>query len=113
MGELFPLEHVLAVLEEYARKVTENYQMRLLDDDRWASGKLIDSVRCQVVTRTGGWDVTLTLKDYWKYVEYGTRPHWPPREAILRWIRMKPVIPIFTAVSPTFMGFSCAMPAAA
>lgn len=93
MGELFPLENVLAVLEEYAREVTESYRARLLADDRRASGELIDSVTCQVVTRTGGWDVTLTLRDYWKYVEYGTRPHWPPREAILRWIRMKPVIP--------------------
>lgn len=93
MGDLFPLDNILSVLEEYAREVPSEYRSRLLSDDRRASGELINSVRCQVVTRSGGWDVTLTLADYWKYTEYGTRPHWPPREAILRWIRVKPVIP--------------------
>ena len=37
--------------------------------------------------------VTLMLQEYWKYVENGTRPHWPPRKPIEDWIRVKPVVP--------------------
>ena len=38
-------------------------------------------------------EVQLTLQDYWKYIEDGTRPHFPPLDRILEWIRVKPVIP--------------------
>ena len=44
-------------------------------------------------TDQGAYLVTITLADYWKYVEDDTKPHWPPVSAILEWIRVKPVIP--------------------
>ena len=37
--------------------------------------------------------ISLNLQDYWKYVEDGTRPHFPPIEDILQWIKVKPVLP--------------------
>ena len=33
------------------------------------------------------------MADYWKFVEEDTKPHWPPLDAILSWIRVKPIIP--------------------
>ena len=52
-----------------------------------------DSVRCVVEAGVSSYEVVLSLEEYWKYVEYGTRPHWPPVSAILRWVQVKPVIP--------------------
>jgi hypothetical protein len=39
------------------------------------------------------WEVTMTLNDYWKYIENDTKPHWPPFNKILEWVQIKPVIP--------------------
>jgi hypothetical protein len=35
----------------------------------------------------------MRLMDYWRYIEMDTVPHWPPRDAILKWIQVKPVLP--------------------
>ena len=67
--------------------------MHLVEADRLASENLINSVETQVETDQGTYLVTITLADYWKYVEDDTKPHWPPVSAILEWIRVKPVIP--------------------
>lgn len=80
------------VLQDFAKDFEENYKDTLRQHGRIASGDLINSVKTKVNTGTGYYEVTVTLKDYWKYVENGTRPHWPPRDAILRWIQIKPVI---------------------
>ena len=53
---------------------------------------LIDNVSTEVVNDTQGVvSVNLRLADYWKYVEYDTRPHWAPSGALLAWIKAKPI----------------------
>ena len=42
---------------------------------------------------TNVYAVDISLLEYWKYIENGTRPHFPPVSAIREWIRVKPVIP--------------------
>jgi hypothetical protein len=37
--------------------------------------------------------ISFDLDAYWKYVEYGTKPHFPPIRAIEDWIRIKKIIP--------------------
>jgi len=37
--------------------------------------------------------ISLELEEYWKYLENGTKPHWPPVNKILEWIKVKPVLP--------------------
>lgn len=81
------------VLQDFAKDFEENYKDTLRQHGRVASGDLINSVKTKVNTGTGYYEVTVTLKDYWKYVENGTRPHWPPRDAILRWIQIKHITP--------------------
>ena len=81
------------VLQDFAKDFEENYKDTLRQHGRVASGDLINSVKTKVNTGTGYYEVTVTLKDYWKYVENGTRPHWPPRDAILRWIQIKHIAP--------------------
>lgn len=89
----FIFANVEEVLFRLAEDLRENYKDALLQSDRVASRKLYQSVRTQVVFGLNSWDVQMSLEDYWKYVENDTRPHWPPRDKILQWIQIKPVIP--------------------
>ena len=93
MAGLLNLEKTLQVLESYAVEFRNMYQDNLIRSDRIASGELLNSVEARVEAHGTVYEVQLLLEDYWKYVEDDTRPHWPPRDAILRWIRMKPVLP--------------------
>lgn len=90
---LLTLTHTEAVLKEYAAAAEDLYKDNLLADGRVATGELIDSIHAEVVTADRIVAVDLHLADYWKYVEFGTAPHWPPPGALLRWIEAKPVIP--------------------
>lgn len=82
-----------AVLQEYIEELKIEYENNLLDSDRVASWDLINNI--EIVTSFEGYDywVGFNLKDYWKYVEYGTKPHFPPVDALLKWIKIKPVLP--------------------
>lgn len=102
--ELINLENVMNTLEAYAQKVRNLYQDKLIQDDKIASGKLLNSVEYQVVNNGVAYEVQLRLEDYWKYVEYGvqgekntTSPFknagWKAYPFILKWISVKPVIP--------------------
>ena len=90
---LFNPDELMAVLEDLARDVREGYISQLEKHDRRATGNLIDSVYTTIEVNGSRYIVWLHLADYWKYVENGTRPHWPPPSAILKWIEAKPVIP--------------------
>lgn len=93
MADLISFPELEKVLEDFARDFGEGYKEELLRNGRRASGDLINSVKTEVHAGEHSYEVTITLRDYWKYIENGTRPHWPPRDAILRWITVKPVIP--------------------
>lgn len=90
---LIRLEALQAVLGEYAEEVARYYKENLDRDDRYASGKLVQSVESRIAVNGQAYQVQLRLEDYWKYVEWDTRPHWPPTSALLKWIEVKPVIP--------------------
>lgn len=58
-----------------------------------ASNDLKNSIR-GIVQQNGKYIViSIELNEYWKFIEYGTKPHWPPPSAIKRWISVKPVLP--------------------
>lgn len=89
--------HVEAVLQSFAEAVREQYRQNLKEHDRYTTlgteTRLVDSVTAYVEAGASAYEVKLTLNDYWKYVEEGTKPHWPPPKAILKWVQIKPVIP--------------------
>lgn len=93
MNELLDTAELEAVLQELGEDVRQGYMDELLQHDRKATGTLLDSVTAIVDVQGEVYEVKLQLADYWKYVEEGTAPHWPPRKAILDWIKAKPVIP--------------------
>lgn len=90
---LFQPSRVLAILQELAKDIEENYKEHLEQHDRVASGDLLRSISTDIEVNGTTYTVWLNLADYWKYVEYDTKPHWPPKAAIDRWIFIKPVIP--------------------
>lgn len=85
--------HTEAILTEYGNKVMEMYKDKLETNNRRATGDLIDSMKVLVQHEGDYIQVSLDLASYWKYVEWDTRPHFPPISAIRDWIEAKPVVP--------------------
>lgn len=92
-NELFNTTYLQLALGQLAEDVKAGYVDQLAKHDRHASGNLMSTVRAEVEVNGTRYAAVLYLQDYWKYVEEGTEPHWPPRQAILEWIKIKPVIP--------------------
>lgn len=92
-NELFNTTYLQLALGQLAEDVKAGYVDQLAKHDRHASGNLMSTVRAEVEVNGTRYAAVLYLQDYWKYVEEGIEPHWPPRQAILDWIKIKPVIP--------------------
>lgn len=95
--ELLSFDNTRAVLEELAEEIRTNYRDHLMEEGHYTTLgselRLVDSITAKVELDGETFVGTLSMNDYWKYVEEGTAPHWPPRDAILRWVEIKPVIP--------------------
>ena len=92
--ELFRLTHLTSILAELAENVRAGYVNKLVQNGHpTTENTLASTVTAQVEVHGSTYEAVLNLQDYWKYVEEGTRPHWPPRSAILHWVIVKPVIP--------------------
>jgi hypothetical protein len=105
MAELVEFAELQQVLQDLANDIRDNYKEHLEFNDRYTrEHKLIDSVKTQVVVGDRAFEITMTLQDYWKYVEEGVQgarnmtspyrnPGWKAFPHIMRWIDIKPVIP--------------------
>ena len=86
-----------AVLKDLADEIGSNYASQLGANGHDATFTLsrsaADPSLHRVEVESDGVVVTFDLPAYWKYVENGTPPHWPPKAAIDKWIEVKPVIP--------------------
>lgn len=89
-------------LEDYMNDVARVYKAKLTSDGHKATGKLIGSIKAEVKIGATQYTGELRLEDYWKYIEFGTKPHWPPKNAILKWIHAKPILPkAINGITPT------------
>lgn len=94
MEEIIKWGNLRRVLGEIANEIRNEYQDKLIRDDKIASGHLLNSVEYEVVTDDRSITVNLSLADYYKWVEEGREPgSFPPPDAILEWIKVKPVLP--------------------
>ena len=85
MANLVDFTELQAVLQDLAKDIREGYREELERNDRYTTQRgLIDSVQTRVIAGDQEFLVTMSLNDYWKYVEEGTKPHWPPISAIAR-----------------------------
>ena len=94
MDKLIDLPHVQAVMEEMAIAIRNEYQDNLIRNDRIASGDLLNNIEYEITRGDFTYTIYVKMKDYWYYVENGRRAgKMPPIDNILRWIRVKPVLP--------------------
>ena len=100
-NELFQPSNLLRVLQDLAKDIETNYKEHLEQHDRVASGDLLRSIHTEIEVKGTTYAVVLNLADYWKFVEEDTKPHWPPKDAIDRWIFIKPVVPRGGTKPPT------------
>lgn len=88
-------EKTEAAIAAFLQDFVSTYKGLLIRDGKKASGNLINSIREYSIELSGnGIEGSIELASYWKYVEYGRKPgKWPPRDKILEWIKIKPVLP--------------------
>lgn len=87
-------DNLWRVLLDFGNEVRNAYQDNLITNNRIASGELLNNVTYKVQRKGETFLVILNLAEYWQYVENGRKPgKWPPRKAILDWIKVKPVLP--------------------
>ena len=83
------LTPLVNVVREYATEFERLTKKKLIEADKVASGALVASIKTRVEINGTIYTVWLDSKDYLKYVEYDTRPHFPPPDAMLKWVREK------------------------
>ena len=85
--------HTMKALNDFGKFIINNYKSQL-EAEQMNNGELYRTISYSVSTGTGGWVISVSLADYWKYVEYGRRPgKMPPVSAIENWINVKQIVP--------------------
>ena len=89
---------VQKVLTDFVELMRDGYKERLASEGINASGSLSNSVTANVEMDGTIFEVSLTLNEYWKYIEGGRPPtqnngNGELRRNILQWIKVKPVLP--------------------
>ena len=80
-------------LDSLMNEFQNAYASKLKATNHIASGNLANTQQHYFVFDRRYYKIYLRLEDYWKYLENGTKPHFPPVEKIAEWIRIKPVLP--------------------
>ena len=83
------LIEVRKVLTEYRIRFEELVRTKIQKKDKIASGNLLASISTKIEVDGSVYTVILNSLDYLKYLETGTKPHWPPTKPILKWIKDK------------------------
>lgn len=91
--ELINFDNLKLVLTDYINEVKREYENNLLHNNHPASWELINKIEIITDFKDRQFMVGLNLQDYWKYVELDTKPHFPPVDKLLEWIKIKPVLP--------------------
>ena len=86
-------EDIDTALDSLMNEFQNAYASNLRQSGHTASGNLAMNQNHYFVFDGRYYKIYLQLEDYWKYLENGTKPHFPPVEKIAEWIRIKPVLP--------------------
>lgn len=90
---MIQFNHLQQALKDYADAIRDQYKDNLERDNRRATGNLITSINTKVNVDGDEFSIELQLEDYWEYVEWDTRPHFPPTSKILEWVKVKRILP--------------------
>lgn len=84
--------HLERVLNEFADYFIEEARRNLDENDTNASYELYNSFETIIDVGQDYFKVSVSLADYWKYVENGRGPgRYPPIDKIREWVEVKPV----------------------
>lgn len=74
------------ILEKYSQDIMSALTKNLQEEDKIATGNLIQSIKFPVKVFGTKYVATLSMDDYWKFVEEGRKPgSFPPVDKILQW----------------------------
>ena len=83
----------LTTIQDITNTFCNELKNTLKDNNTNSSNKLSNSIK-GLVKQNGKYIViSISLEDYWKYIENGTKQHFPPIDSIKKWISVKPVLP--------------------
>lgn len=95
-------ENLQKALDVFIKDFIQTYKGLLIRDDKKASGDLLRSIKpIEIEFSNNKMSGSISLANYWKYIEYGTGPqhipdkrqqYWPRIKKILKWIEKKPVL---------------------
>ena len=87
-------KHTIQAIDEFGRLIVDNYKAEL-EACGYQDGQLYRTLSYSVSTGTGGWVISVSLENYWKYIESGRRAgaKFPPLDAIEKWINVRQIIP--------------------
>ena len=87
-------KHTMKALTEFGQKIVDNYKAEL-EACNYQDGQLYRTLSYSVSTGTGGWVISVSLEQYWKYIESGRRAgaKMPPLDVIEKWINVRRIIP--------------------
>ena len=85
--------HTMKVLTEFGQKIVDNYKAEL-EACNYQDGQLYRTLSYSVKMDNSSWLISISLEEYWKYIEYGRRPgKMPPLDVIEKWINVRQIIP--------------------
>ena len=87
-------KHTMKALNDFGDFIITNYKSQL-EAEQMNNGELNSTISYSVSTFSSGWLISVSLADYWKYIENGRRAgaKMPPVSAIENWINVKQIIP--------------------
>lgn len=94
--EQIELVNFAKVLNDFSIELQREYTNELIYKDKLSSRNLLESVEVVTIEKDNThYQVVFRALDYWKYIEEGSvyTTKRPPFQAILNWVRMKPIIP--------------------
>ena len=87
-------KHTMKALNDFGNFIITNYKSQL-EAEQMNNGELYRKISYSVSTVSSGWVISVSLADYWKYIENGRRAgaKMPPLEVIEKWIDVKQIKP--------------------
>lgn len=80
-------------INQICNELLERYKQAIKDNGNYASGDLCNTASYKIKWDGKYFELYFNLEEYWKYLENGTKPHFPPVSAIENWITVKRIIP--------------------
>lgn len=87
-------KHTMKALNDFGQKIVDNYRAEL-EACNYQDGQLYRTLSYSVKMNNSSWLISISLEEYWRYIEYGRRAgaKMPPLDVIEKWIKVKQILP--------------------